>query len=169
MADDVQAVGILVGNDRDLRLANVFLGADASEVSLLYWAYYVSECEGVAQLMGTRDGAQWAWWVGGAAQVSWRIADAIGREKVLLNWPVTRIAQDDDGITVFSGERSLRARNVIIAMAPIAANQIRGGAGDGGGGGTGCGACGRSGCCTGTGSRRGGSGRPDRGGRARHR
>jgi monoamine oxidase len=104
---------------------NVFLGADASEVSLLYWAYYVSECEGVAQLMGTRDGAQWAWWVGGAAQVSWRIADAIGREKVLLNWPVTRIAQDDDGITVFSGERSLRARNVIIAMAPIAANQIR--------------------------------------------
>ncbi|WP_347784235.1 flavin monoamine oxidase family protein [Pseudomonas kurunegalensis] len=104
---------------------NIFLGADASEVSLLYWAYYVSECEGVKCLMGIRDGAQSAWWFGGAGQVSWRIADAIGRDKVLLEWPVDRIEQDDVGVRVFSGRRSLRARYVVIAMSPLASNQIR--------------------------------------------
>lgn len=106
-------------------LVNTFLGADPYDVSLLYWAYYVSECEGTKCLMGTRDGAQWAWWFGGAAQVSWRIADAIGREKVLLEWRVDRVDQDDSGVTVFSGQRSLRARHVVIAMSPLASNQIR--------------------------------------------
>jgi monoamine oxidase len=106
-------------------IVNAILGADPYEVSLLYWAYYVSECEGIQSLMGTRDGAQWAWWVGGAAQVSWRIADAIGREKVLLDWAVTRVEQDDSRVVVYSGQRSLRARHVIVAMSPLAANQIR--------------------------------------------
>lgn len=106
-------------------LVNVFLGADPAEVSLLYWAYYVSECEGTKQLMGTRDGAQWAWWFGGAAQISWRIADVIGRDKVLLEWPVDQINQDEQGVTVSSGTRSLRARYVVMAMSPLASNQIR--------------------------------------------
>ncbi|MBE0011684.1 NAD(P)/FAD-dependent oxidoreductase [Arthrobacter sp. AET 35A] len=106
-------------------IVNTLLGADPYEVSLLYWAYYVSECEGIQSLMGTRDGAQWAWWFGGAAQVSWRIADAIGRDKFLLEWPVDRIEQDESGVTLFSGPRSLRARHIVIAMSPLAANQIR--------------------------------------------
>ncbi|MEZ7757293.1 NAD(P)/FAD-dependent oxidoreductase [Microbacterium paraoxydans] len=106
-------------------IVNAILGADPYEVSLLYWAYYVSQCEGIQSLMGTRDGAQWAWWFGGAAQVSWRIADAIGRDKVLLNWPVDRIEQDDIGVTVFSGQRRLRAAHVVMAMSPVASNRIR--------------------------------------------
>ncbi|WP_181039029.1 NAD(P)/FAD-dependent oxidoreductase [Arthrobacter sp. Y81] len=105
-------------------IVNAILGAHPDEVSLLYWAYYVSECEGIESLLGTRDGAQWAWWIGGAAQVSWRIADAIGRDNVLLDWPVSRIEQNSSGVTVFSSERSLSARHVIIAMSPLAANQI---------------------------------------------
>lgn len=106
-------------------IVNAILGADPREVSLLYWAYYVSECEGIQSLMGTRDGAQWAWWFGGAAQVSWRIADAIGRDRVLLNRPVTRIAQDELGVTVFSGQESLRAGYAVVAMSPMAANRMR--------------------------------------------
>lgn len=71
------------------------------------------------------DRLQWAWWFGGAAQVSWRIADAIGRDRVLLERPVTRIEQDEFGVTVVSGERSLRAQYVVVAMSPMAANRMR--------------------------------------------
>ena len=102
---------------------NVVLGGDPAEVSLLFWAYYVDACGGMGALMGTQDGAQNAWWIGGAAQVSWRIAERLGA-RVTLGHPVNRIEQTADRVVVHSGPRRWTATYAIVAMPPMLANRI---------------------------------------------
>ena len=95
-------------------MVNILNGASTTEVSMAYWAYFVHQGEGIESLIGTRSGAQVAWFVGGMGQVTQLIADKLGHD-VHLNWPVTRIEQDPTGVTVFSGERRLRASFAILA------------------------------------------------------
>ena len=104
-------------------MVNILNGASTTEVSMAYWAYFVHQGEGIESLIGTRSGAQVAWFVGGMGQVTQLIADKLGHD-VHLNWPVTRIEQDPTGVTVFSGERRLRARFAILAAPPSAGSRM---------------------------------------------
>ena len=104
-------------------IVNGTLGADSGDVSLLFWSYYVNECEGVRSLMGTRDGAQHAWWVGGAGQVPRRIADRLA-DPVRLDWPANAIRQDGSAVTIRSRDDALRAHYAILALPPAAAERI---------------------------------------------
>jgi monoamine oxidase len=104
---------------------NSVLGADPSEVSMLYWAYYVSQCEGIESLLGTRGGAQNEWWVGGAAQVSTRIAEQMG-DAVSLGVDVVSVETGVNGVTVRSADgRTFTARRAVLAMSPANAHRIR--------------------------------------------
>ncbi len=104
---------------------NSVLGASANEVSMLYWAYYISQCEGIESLLATRGGAQNEWWVGGTAQISNRIADSLGLD-VLTNFPVSSVNVTGDPVVIRSGNgNEILARNVIIAMSPTNAHRIQ--------------------------------------------
>lgn len=103
---------------------SVVLGASPSEVSMLYWAYYVNECEGIANLLATRGGAQYEWWVGGAGQVSERLAEDLG-ESVMLNTPVRSIDYSSEQVVVrTSSGVVLSADKLIVAMSPANAQRI---------------------------------------------
>lgn len=104
-------------------MVNILNGANTTEVSMAYWAYFVHQGEGIESLIGTRSGAQVAWFIGGMGQITELIAQRLGND-VHLNWPVTRIVQDDDGVSVFSGDRKLTSRHVIIATPPSAASRV---------------------------------------------
>ncbi|WP_370039296.1 flavin monoamine oxidase family protein [Nocardioides sp.] len=104
-------------------MVNILNGASTTEVSMAYWAYFVHQGEGIESLIGTRSGAQVAWFIGGMGQVTELIADKLG-DDVHLNWPVTRIEQDQTGVTVFSGERKLAARFAILATPPSAGSRV---------------------------------------------
>lgn len=104
-------------------MVNILNGADTTEVSMAYWAYFVHQGEGIESLIGTRSGAQVAWFIGGMGQVTELIAQQLG-DDVYLNWPVTRIDQGDTTVTVYSGEHALTARQVIIATPPSAASRV---------------------------------------------
>lgn len=104
-------------------MVNILNGANTSEVSMAYWAYFVHQGEGIESLIGTRSGAQVAWFIGGMGQVTELIAHQLG-DAVSLNWPVTRIEQYEDSIAVYSGARKISAKQVIIATPPSAASRI---------------------------------------------
>src|SRR5690606_20852261 len=66
-------------------MVNILNGANTTEVSMAYWAYFVHQGEGIESLIGTRSGAQVAWFVGGMGQVTELIAERLG-DDVHLNW-----------------------------------------------------------------------------------
>lgn len=103
---------------------NSVLGASASEVSMLYWAYYVNQCEGIDSLLATRGGAQNEWWIGGTAQISEKIASQLA-PNVKLNFPVSRIDVAGELVSIRSeiGEQVV-ASNVVLAMSPANAHRI---------------------------------------------
>jgi monoamine oxidase len=76
-------------------------------------------------LLGTRGGAQNEWWVGGAAQVSTRIAEQMG-DAVSLGVDVVSVETGVNGVTVRSADgRTFTARRAVLAMSPANAHRIR--------------------------------------------
>lgn len=104
-------------------MVNILNGANTTEVSMAYWAYFVHQGEGIESLIGTRSGAQVAWFVGGMGQVTELIAERLG-DDVHLNWPVTRIEQGRSGVAVYSGDRRLTAKYAILATPPSAGSRV---------------------------------------------
>nr|KGA07935.1 MAG: hypothetical protein GM42_0390 [actinobacterium acMicro-1] len=104
---------------------NSVLGASASEVSMLYWAYYIDQCEGIESLLAARGGAQNEWWVGGTAQISELIAAKLG-SGVRTDFPVSSI-DTSKGVVILKSDSNeeVRATEVIIAMSPANAHRIR--------------------------------------------
>jgi monoamine oxidase len=100
---------------------NDVCGADPSEVSILFLAWYVATSDGVQAL---RFGVNDSLWIGGAHQLSTRIADELGAI-VRLNAPVVDISYDSSGATVSGGGDAVRARQVVLALPPAAAQRIR--------------------------------------------
>ena len=99
------------------------LGAAPSEVSLLFWAYYVAECGGVDALTATRGGLQNEWWLEGASTVSVRIGAFLG-DSARLNTPVSRIERSPGAAVLHIPGGVVVARQVILALPPASANRI---------------------------------------------
>ncbi len=104
-------------------------GAEARELSLLYTLFYIA-ASGNEQNAGTFErnfnttgGAQESRFVGGAQSIALRVAEALDG-RVLLGKPVTRIAQTDTGVTVWSDRYKVRAQRVIVAIPPALAGRI---------------------------------------------
>jgi monoamine oxidase len=100
---------------------NSVVGADPTEVSMLYWAWYVAACEGVRSI---RFDVNDSLWIGGSQQISLLLGEMLD-EDLLLDWPVTTVRQDDAGVTVCSGDREIRAGHVVVAVPPHSAHRIR--------------------------------------------
>ncbi len=100
---------------------NIIVGADTSEMSMLFWAQYVAKCEGMRALQVTANDALW---LGGSQQISQRIAELPG-VTVFTNAPVYAISYTEDSVIVESAQGRFSAPAAVIAVPPSAANTIQ--------------------------------------------
>jgi monoamine oxidase len=104
-------------------------GAEPTELSLLFTLFYLAasgneENPGTFERnFNTRDGAQQWRFAGGTQLICQKVAQALGN-RVVLNSPVQRIAQDKGSVTVYSGGTQLRAKRAIVAVPPTLAREI---------------------------------------------
>ncbi|WP_293056003.1 flavin monoamine oxidase family protein [Mycobacterium sp.] len=107
-----------------LRLAvNAVWACEPQDVSLLHVLFYIHSGGGFDALVGTGGGAQQDRVVGGTQLLAAGLAGELG-DRVLLGRPVRRIGYDDRGVTVAADGAELRARRVIVAVAPALAGRI---------------------------------------------
>jgi monoamine oxidase len=98
-------------------------GAHPRDVSMLQTLFYVRSAGSFEMLAGIRDAAQERRFVGGSQQIAKRIARGLGR-RVHLRSPVRRIERRRDGVVVTTDRDVVRARRVIVAIAPPLAARI---------------------------------------------
>ncbi len=100
---------------------NIIVGADTTEMSMLFWAQYVAKCEGMRALQVTANDALW---LGGSQQISQRIAELPGIT-VVTDAPVRSVTYTDDAVVVDSARGRFTAPAATIATPPSAANAIQ--------------------------------------------
>jgi len=91
--------------------------AEARQVSYLWFLDAVRSGTGLDYLMNIEGGGLEAKFKGGMHQIARRLAEELG-DRVRLNAPVTKIAQDADGVRVSAGGQDYRARFAVVAAPP---------------------------------------------------
>ena len=104
-------------------VARTVFGAEPSELSLLYFLWYTQAAGGYRALTEFEDGAQDSRFIGGAQQVCERLAAELG-QKVVLSSPVRSVAREGESAVVRADGFEVRARRVVIALAPALAARI---------------------------------------------
>jgi monoamine oxidase len=107
----------------ELAVQAVF-SAEARDLSLLYFLFYVHSAGGLRNLLGVTGGAQESRFQEGAQVVPNRVAAALG-ERIILGAPVHTITQDERGVHVESDAVSVTAERVIVAIPPTLAGRVR--------------------------------------------
>ncbi len=107
----------------DVAVRGIF-GAEASELSLLHFLWYVNTSGGLEKLIEIKGGAQQDRLVGGTQALSIAMAGELG-DRVILDAPVEEIEQGAGGVVVSGGGKSWRAKRVIVAVPPALAGRIR--------------------------------------------
>lgn len=103
-------------------VAAVF-AADAEDVSMLHFLFYVHSGGDLDLLTRTGGGAQESRFAGGSQEVSLRLAAGLG-DAVRLDSPVLAIEHDGSGATVSGEWGSVRAGRVVVAVAPAVISRI---------------------------------------------
>jgi monoamine oxidase len=123
--------GWLVSNAQDelaLRFLRVMVpglfSAEAPEMSLLHFLFYIKSGTSLETLISTTGGAQETRVVGGTHQISERMAAELG-DRVRLGTVVRTIRQDADGVAVEFEGGSLTASRVVVAIPQTLAGRIR--------------------------------------------
>ena len=98
--------------------------ADADQMSLLHFLFYIHSGGMVDMLLATGGGAQDSRVVGGSQAIALRAAEELG-DAIWLGCPVHQIRQDADGVEVVHEHGSVRAERVIVAVPPALAGRIR--------------------------------------------
>ena len=102
----------------------VVFGAEADELSLLFFLSYTTSAGGFKKLIEVKDGAQQLRFAGGAQRLSEGLAAELG-DVVRLAAPVRELRQDASGVDVLGDGVRLRARRVVVAAPPALAGRIR--------------------------------------------
>lgn len=93
--------------------------AEPEEISLLHALVYTRSAGSIALLTEVVGGAQELRFAKGAQEVSRRLAEIVGKDKVKLGSPVDRISRSDAGVILEAKGQRIEARRAIIAV-PIA-------------------------------------------------
>jgi len=101
----------------------VVFGAEARELSMLYFLYYLRSGGGMMSLVEIENGAQERRFVEGAQQLSVRVAAQLG-DDLLLGQPAVGIDQDGQGVTVRLRQGQVRARYAVVALPPALAGRL---------------------------------------------
>jgi monoamine oxidase len=103
----------------DLSITAV-LAAEPADLSLLHLLFYRQAAGGSRPLMTAQ---KWRF-VGGSQEVSIRLARTLSGD-VALSSPVWALVQDDEGVTVRTDDRDIRAGRVVVTLPPALAGRIR--------------------------------------------
>ncbi len=106
----------------DAAIRTIF-GAEARELSALYFLMYLNAGGGLLKLSEATGGAQQDRFVTGAQSISAALAAALG-DAVLLSTPVRRLVQSREGVDAVSDARTLGGRYAIVAVPPVLAGRI---------------------------------------------
>jgi monoamine oxidase len=98
--------------------------AQPEDMSLLHVLFYIHSAGSVEILFDTEGGAQQDRFVGGSQLVPLRMAEQLGRERLVLGSPVRRIEHRADGVTVHADGAVARGRRAIVALAPTLAGRV---------------------------------------------
>ncbi|MCW5891984.1 MAG: FAD-dependent oxidoreductase [bacterium] len=116
MGSDVRGV-------MDAAVRTVF-GAEAGELSMLWFLAYLRAGGGMRSLVEIENGAQEQRFVDGAQAVSLGMAAALG-DRVVLRAPVRAVVQDAQGVSLATDAGTWRSRYAIVAIPPSLAGRIR--------------------------------------------
>jgi monoamine oxidase len=100
----------------------VIMGADPDAVSALHFLAYARAAGGVRPLIEIEGGAQQERLVGGAQQLSQRLAEGLD---VRLSEPVRHIDQSGDRVVVTTDAGTHTADRIIVTVPPALAGRIR--------------------------------------------
>jgi len=98
-------------------------GTGPEELSMLHVLFYVSAAGGFDKLIDTEGGAQQDRLDGGAQLLPLGLAESLG-DRVLLDAPVRRVAQGEDGVRIFADGVEVGAARAIVAVPPAIAARI---------------------------------------------
>ncbi len=104
-------------------VTRMVFAAEPQEVSFLYFLFYLRSGKGFEVLSEIQNGAQQDRFVGGAQQLSQRLAEPLG-DDLVLNTPVRGIKQTPDAVEVRTDWGVYEARLVIVAIPPALAARI---------------------------------------------
>lgn len=121
----------LVGQTTDtvaLRLFRLIVpavfSAEAPEMSLLHFLFYVKSGDSLDTLVSVTGGAQATRVVGGTHQISERMAAELG-SAVRLNTVVTDVVHNDSGVVVNFDGGQISAGHAVVAIPPTLAGRLR--------------------------------------------
>ena len=103
------------------------LAAEPRDLSFLYFLYYLRSGHGILKLTEIDGGAQERRFIGGAQELSLRMARGLGAA-VVLDCAVTAVEQDGRGVTVRTARGPVRAARAILAVPPALSAKIELGA-----------------------------------------
>jgi monoamine oxidase len=98
--------------------------AQPEDMSLLHVLFYIHSAGSLELLFDTEGGAQQDRFVGGSQQLPLLMAQALGRERLILGAPVRMIRHGEHGVTVEADGAVVRARLAVVAVAPTLAGRI---------------------------------------------
>lgn len=99
----------------DAAVRSVF-SAEPTEISMLWFLFYVRAAGGLLPLIEVEGGAQQDRFVGGAQQLSEGLADGL---PILFEAPVRAISQGAHGVRIYcGGDRCVDARKAVVAVPP---------------------------------------------------
>lgn len=104
-------------------MVRAVMSSETADVSLLSLLAYVASAGGFQALIATRDGAQDSLFPGSVWQIAAKIADELGTS-VILGSAVSRIEQDETGVSVTSERGRWRAKRIIVTVPPALAARI---------------------------------------------
>ncbi|WP_031004295.1 flavin monoamine oxidase family protein [Streptomyces sp. NRRL F-5727] len=98
-------------------ISKVQWGCTPGDVSLLHALRYIRSAGGLDHMLDVEGGQQQDRIVETTQEIAKRVAERLG-DRVRLETPVRRIAQDDDGVTVRTDSGEIRARYAIVTASP---------------------------------------------------
>ncbi|XP_071955677.1 amine oxidase [flavin-containing]-like [Antedon mediterranea] len=107
------------GNDFCKTICQLIVTSQATEMSVLFVAWYIKQCGGFVRIISTKFGGQEKKFIGGSQQISIGLMNKIGKERVILDSPVYSLDQSGDVAVIKTlNEKTYKAKHVIIAMSP---------------------------------------------------
>lgn len=100
----------------DVAIRTIF-GAEAAELSVLHFLFYLHAGGGLLSLAEVRGGAQQDRFVDGAQSLALGLARGLG-DQVQLSAPVRRIEQDGEGVVVATDRGRVAGRYAVVAIPP---------------------------------------------------
>lgn len=98
-------------------VSKVQWGCSPADVSLLHVLRYIRAAGGLSHMLDVENGANQDRITETTQEIAKRLAERLG-DRIVIDAPVRRIAQDDNGVTVQIDAATIKAKYAIVTVAP---------------------------------------------------